>query len=102
MKQVEAGKGGSAGERVAGKGMAVEKCLQLAVFTEKGIVDLLGGHGCCQRQIAAGDPLGERHDVRGHPFMVAGEHPPGAAETDGNLIGNQQNIKTVAEFPDPA
>ncbi len=65
---------------------------------QESFVDRLGGEGCCQRHVAAGDPLGDAEEVRRHVLLLAGEHRPGAAESGRHLVADQQDPVVVAQF----
>ena len=51
-----------------------------------------------QRQVAAGQPLGEAEQVGGHLLLLAGEHRAGAAEAGRHLVADQQHAVVVAEL----
>ena len=60
----------------------------------------LVGDGRGQGEIAAGHGLADGHDVGTDPGLVAGEQGPGASEAGGDLVGDQQDVVTVAQGPD--
>ena len=65
-------------------------------------MDLLGGQRGRQRQVAAGDPLREAHQVGRDPLVLAGEHAPGAPEADRHLVADEQRAVAVAQLADRA
>ena len=86
LEDVERRQRGGAGERVAGVGVAVEEGAELLVRAEEALVDALGGERRGQRHVAAGDALGDAHQVRRDVLVLAGEHAPGAAEAGRDLV----------------
>ena len=58
---------------------------------EEALVDPLGGQRRGQRQVAAGQALGEAQQVRRDALLLAGEHRPGAAEAGRHLVADQQH-----------
>ena len=64
LEGVEVGERRGAGERVAGVGVAVEEGALLLGGAEEALVDPLGGQRRRQRQVAAGQALGEAEQVR--------------------------------------
>ena len=75
LEHVERGQRGGAGERVARVGVAVEEGAELLVRAEEALVDPLGGERGGQRQVAAGDALGQAQQVGRDALVLAGEHP---------------------------
>ena len=91
------GQRGRAGERVARVGVAVEEGAELLVLAEEALVDALGGERRRQRQVAAGDALGQAHEVGRDVLVLAREHPARAAEAGGHLVADQQHAVPVAQ-----
>ncbi len=85
-----------AAERVAGVGVAVKEVAVLVVAPEKRVVDLVGGERGGDRQVPAGQPLGEAQKIRRHPFALAREQRARAAEAGGHLVENQQRAVLAA------
>ena len=82
--------------------MAVEEGPELLELAEEPLVHALGGQRGRERQVAAGDALGEAEEVGRDAFVLAGEHPPRAAEAGGHLVEDQQHAVAVAELADLA
>ncbi len=76
----------------------MEEGLHGRVVVVEGRIDLLRGQGHGQRQVAAGDPLREAHQIGAHPGMLVGEEPPGAAKADGDLVGDVMDVAAAAQF----
>ena len=70
----------------------MKKGLALGVAAQKGLPDLVGRQRGGQRQVAAGQALGQAQQVGRHSFLFAGEHRAGAAEADRHFVGNQQHV----------
>src|SRR5204862_4367263 len=102
LEDVERGKRRRAGQRVARVGVAVEEGLELLELAEKALVDLLRRQGGGQRQVAAGDALGQAEQVGRDVLLLAGEHRAGAAEAGGHLVEDEQDVVAVAELADAA
>ena len=62
--------------------------------------NLIGNHHPAQREIPAGDTLGERHDVRLDPPSAEGEPPSGASEAGDHLVGDKEDLVSRADFAD--
>src|SRR5439155_4208566 len=75
-------------QRVARITVPVEEGLELLVPTEERPVNALGGQRGGQRQIAAGQPLADRHEVRLYALVLAGEHPARASEAGRHFISD--------------
>ena len=82
MQHLQTGQRGRRAELVAGKAVAVEEGLELVVFAEEGIEDGLRGQRGGHRQVAAGQPFGQRHEIRLHALVVAGEEGEQRASPD--------------------
>ena len=65
---------------------------------EEGLVDALGGERRRERQVAAGQALGEAEQVGRDALLLAGEHRAGAAEAGRDLVADQQHAVRVAEL----
>ena len=89
-----------AGQRIPGVGVAVHEGLALAVVGVKSIVDRLSRHGDGHGKIAPGKALGDRHDIRRYPGVIAGEHATGAAKACSDLVGDEKHPGLVAELPE--
>src|SRR6266545_3901397 len=88
---VQVGQRHGAAQRVARIAVTVEEGLELLVAAEERPVDTLGRQRGSKGQIAAGHPLADRHEVRLHALVLAGEHPARAAEAGGHLVGDEQH-----------
>src|SRR5213593_808231 len=88
---VQVGQRHGAAQRVARIAVTVEESLELLVAAEERPVDTLGRQRGGKGQIAAGHPLADRHEVRLHALVLAGEHPTRAAEAGGHFISDQQH-----------
>jgi hypothetical protein len=78
--------------------VAVEEGALLVRGAEEALVDPLGRQRRRQRQVAAGEALGEAHQVGRHVLLLTGEHRPGAAEAGRHLVADQQHAEAVAEL----
>ena len=61
--------------------------------------------GCCQHGPNRHPPaqgLGERHNIRAHPFVFMGEKFSGSADTDLHLVKNEQQPVAVAQLTQPS
>src|SRR5918999_1103659 len=87
-----------AAEGVARVSMAVKEGFKILVVTEEGGKDFFAAYGRCQRQVAAGDSLGETDDVGPYLSVVACKHLSGAAKPRRYLIQNQENSMAPADF----
>src|SRR3546814_4493755 len=75
--------------RMAGVGEAVR---ELAALLPQHLRHALADHDGRERQVARGQPLGQRHEVRLDGEAVAAEPLPGAPEAADHLVGNQQDV----------
>ena len=57
-----------------------------------------GNHHAPQRQIGAGDALGEGDKIGLHAPMAKGKPASGAAEPGNDLVGDQQDVVAIADF----
>src|SRR5437588_12847954 len=73
FQNFQIGQSGSGAELVGGEAVAMKECFELFVFTEKSVKYLLGCECCPHRQIAAGQALGEGHEIRLYAFAMASE-----------------------------
>ena len=78
----------------------MQETARRGVAVERG-VDLVGRQHGRQRQVAARDALGQADEIGADGGLLNGEHGAGAAETHGNLIGNQVHSIFRAQFPGP-
>ena len=92
LEHVERGQGGGRAQRIAAVGVPVIERLALGVFSQKRLPYLVGRQRGGHRQIAAGHALGDAKQVGRNAFVFAGEHPAGAPEADGHLVGDQQDV----------
>ena len=97
VQDLQHGESCGAPQRIAGIGMAVHECFSFPVVRIKGIVNFLRGDGDGHGHIAAREPFGDAHDVRGNAGLVAGEHAPRAAKTGGDFIRNEVHVVGVAQ-----
>ncbi|MCY1442119.1 hypothetical protein D9M71_584680 [compost metagenome] len=98
FENVQGRQGRRARQRVAGVAVGVQEGAQGRVVVVEGAVDLVCGHARRQRQIAAGQGLGQAQEVRADTGLFTGEHRPGAAETDGDFVVDQVHAVAVAGF----
>ncbi len=63
-----------AGQRVAGVAVRVQEGAQGRVVVVERAVDLVGGQARRQRQVAAGQGLGQAEEVRADAGLFTGEH----------------------------
>ena len=75
----------------------MHKRLSLIVIGIKSVEHRPGGDRQRHRQITAGKAFRQTHDVGSDSGMIAGKHLSRPAESGRNLVGNQQNVKTVAQ-----
>jgi hypothetical protein len=91
LEQGQAGVSCGTAEGVGGEAVAVEEgAVAAAIAADEALKQRLAGQGHPHRQEAAGEPLGERHQVGLQAGLGAGEQGAAAAETHHHLIGNQQ------------
>src|SRR5205814_1977316 len=79
-EDVEVGERGGARQRVAGVRVAVEERAELGERAEEALVDRLGGQRGGEREVAAGQALGQAQQVGLDALLLTGEHRPRAAE----------------------
>jgi hypothetical protein len=96
-KDIQGGQRGAARQRIAGVGMGVEKTARQGVVVEGG-VHLVGGHHHRQRQITAGEPLGQTEKVGPDAGLFVGEKGAGATEADHDFIADQMDRVAVAQL----
>ena len=72
LQKIQARVGGSASQRVGGEAVTVPK-REAWVIPDEGFEHRLTGHGHPHRQAAAGESLGQGHQVRADPGPSAGE-----------------------------
>ena len=87
-----------AAERIAGVGVPVEERLELVVRGQKGRKYLVGRERGGQRQIPAGEALGDAEDVRADTGVPAGEHPAGTAEPGRHFVADQQDAVPLRQL----
>src|SRR5689334_6711948 len=80
----------------------MEEGLAFRWFAEEGVEDFLSRECRGQREITAGDPLGDAHQIRLHVFVFAGEHLAGAAEADGDFVADEQGAAAIAQLANAA
>ena len=68
------------------------------VLAEERVVHGLGRERRGERQVAAGDALGDAHQVGRDVLLLAGEHRARAAEADRDLVADQQHAELVAQL----
>jgi hypothetical protein len=73
VQQLHAGQPSRRAELVPGKAVTVEEGLEFVVFAKESVKHGLRSEGRSHRQVAAGQPLRQRHEIRLHPFLVASE-----------------------------
>ncbi len=98
LEHVERRERGGAGERVAGVRVAVEEALELVEGAEEALVHALARQRRGEREVAAGDALGERHEVGRDALLLAGEHRARPSEARGHLVADQEHAVAVAEL----
>ena len=98
LEEVERREAGGAGQRIPRVRVAVKECELLLIFAEEGRVDLLGRQGRGERQIAAGDALGEAQEIGRDRLLLAREHRPGAAEAGRDLVADEEHVVLGAEL----
>ena len=69
---------------------------------EEALVDALGRERRGERQVAAGQPLGEAHEVGRDALLLAGEHRARAAEAGRDLVADEEDAELVAQLADGA
>ena len=89
LQQIEAGQSRGTAQRIGGEAVAVEEGVGRGVADEAP-VEPFAGHRHPHGQEAAGEPLGEGHQIGLNPGPLAGEQGTGAAEAGHHLIGDQQ------------
>src|SRR5579862_328652 len=76
----------------------VAKRALLLVLVES-LEHIAAHRGRAERQVAARDAFGERHDVGTYVEAARAEHLAGATETGDHLVEDEQNIVTRRDFP---
>ena len=89
---------GRAGEGIAGVAVRMQEGGQLGVVVVERRVHVVGRDDHRQRQVTAGQALGQAHEIRRDAGLLAGEHRPGSAESDRYLVGDQMDAVTIARF----
>ena len=97
LEDVEGGEGRPAGQRVAGVAVGVQEAAGGVVVVEGG-EHVVGGEHDGERQVAAGDALGEQQEIRPDAGLLAGEEAAAAPAADGDLVGHQVHPVAVAQL----
>ena len=82
----------SAAKLITGVAMPMEKRFILPILAQKGIKNFLGRQRCGQRQVATGQSLGHRHQIRHYSLVFTGKHRPGPPEAGHYLVRNEQSV----------
>ncbi|RMU89864.1 hypothetical protein ALP20_05453, partial [Pseudomonas coronafaciens pv. coronafaciens] len=98
LEDIQGRQRSSAGQRVAGIAMRVQKRAQGRVVVIERVVHVVCGHAGRQRQIAAGQRLGQTQEIRANAGLLTGEHGAGTAKANGNFIVDQVHAIAVAGF----
>src|SRR5881392_2597400 len=69
--------------------MPVKKRFELVVSSEKSVKDFLSRERCRHRQVTAGEPFCQRHEIRLHAFFVTRKIRTRASKSRHHFIGNQ-------------
>ena len=85
-----------AGERIAGVAVRMQERIELYVVVVERLVDRVGRHDHGQRQVAAGQSFRQAQEIRADAGLLAREHRAGAAEADGDFVGDQVHAVPVA------
>ncbi len=75
----------------------MEKAARQRVVVKRG-VDRVGGHHRGQRQIAAGQALGQTQKIGSDAGLLVREEGAGATEADHDLVADQMDAVAVARF----
>src|SRR5207244_6597380 len=102
IEEAQRGERGGAGERVPGIAVPVEEGLLRFEGAEEALVDRVCRDGRGERQVSAGESLGEAEDVRDDLLLLGGEQAPGAAEPRGHLVADEQDAVVAAGLGDAA
>ena len=86
----------AARERIAAERVAVMQRAAFVEFAEERVVDLVVRERRRHRQVAAGESFAQAQKIGHDVFLLAGEHRAGAAEADGDFVGNQQHVVRFA------
>ena len=95
-EDVERGERGGAGERIAGVAVRVQERALARVLVVERVEDGVAGEHHRQRQVAARQALRKAEEIGRDASLLAGEHRPGAAEADRDLVGDQVHAVPVA------
>ena len=76
--------------------MAVKEALHFRVIAEEGVEHRLRGKRGSERQIAAAQALGARHEIRYDALVFACEHFPRAPEAGHHFVGDEEDAVAVA------
>ena len=85
-----------AGQRIARVAVRMQEGIELHVFVVEGVVHGFRGQHHGQRQVAAGEPLGQAQVVGPDAGLLAGEHRAGAPESHRDLVGDEMHAVPVA------
>jgi len=102
FKQFQRRQTGSTGQRISCVGVTVIKRAPLPGVSKKGRIYAFRGQRCSQRQISSGNPFGKAQKIGLYLLLLAREQCPGAAESCGDFISNQQHVVLVAKLSDVA
>jgi hypothetical protein len=78
--------------------VAVEERAELLVLAQKPLVHRLRGERGGERQVTAGNSLGQAHQVGRHSLVLGGEHSSGAPEPSGHLVEDEQRLVAIAQL----
>ena len=92
LKQVEAGVGRGAAQRIGREAVAVPEG-QAGVVTDEGFEHRFAGHGHAHRQTSPRQAFGQGHQIRPDARPPAGEPVAAASEAGEHFIGDQQGSR---------
>src|SRR3954471_13724787 len=96
LEHLEAGERGGATQLAARVAVTVAQRSAVAGFPKKSVEHALRRQSSGERQVTAGQSLGEAKEVRHHAFVFTREHLSGAAETRHHFIENEEDVPLAA------
>ncbi|MNJ20615.1 hypothetical protein D3C77_149500 [compost metagenome] len=95
LEDIQGRQGSGAGQRVAGIAVRMEEGAQGRVVVVERAVYLVGGQAGSQRQVAAGQGLGQAEEVGTDAGLLTREHRAGAAESHGDFVMDQVDAVAI-------
>src|SRR5215470_5886441 len=97
FKDLQTGNSRRTSERISAIRVAVKEGAR-PILAVEGLVNFFCADRGCKRHEAAGQPLGQAHDVRNYRGMLAGKHAACSPEAGEHFIRYKQHIVSGTKF----